>query len=63
MVTKKICPFCKEAYGVFGNNSLSLHEDRCCDKCNKNIVLPEREKDTEDSLAVHNASLEGENDK
>jgi len=42
MKTKKCC-FCKKPITDYGNNPAPVKESgRCCDKCNRNIVIPAR---------------------
>jgi hypothetical protein len=42
-MNKKICSICKKKYEGFGNNAEPINNGRCCDECNK-IVLLERIK-------------------
>ncbi|MDR2571535.1 MAG: hypothetical protein LBD23_14755 [Oscillospiraceae bacterium] len=42
---RKICGICKKEYEGFGNNPHpieTISNDRCCDSCNINIVIPVR---------------------
>ena len=38
------CCFCGEVIEGFGNNPepLKTYPNRCCDKCNNEVVIPER---------------------
>ena len=41
------CCFCEKEITGYGNNPWPLvtdRESRCCDDCNRNIVIPERVK-------------------
>lgn len=42
MKTEKCC-FCKKPITGYGNNPAPVKESsRCCDECNRNIVIPTR---------------------
>jgi hypothetical protein len=45
----KICSICKSKFVGFGHNPQPFYnlkvEDRCCDDCNKRIVITRREKE------------------
>lgn len=38
------CSICGNQYKRYGNNALPINDGRCCDKCNNDIVIPERIK-------------------
>lgn len=38
------CCICGKEYTHWGNNALPINDGRCCDKCNNDIVIPERIK-------------------
>ncbi len=42
MKKEKICSICKNTYTGLGNNAIPINSGRCCDKCNKDIVVPIR---------------------
>ena len=44
MDTIEICCLCGNGYIGFGNNAYPIKEDKCCDNCNKDYVIPERIK-------------------
>ena len=50
----KICSICKKKFSGFGNNpqpvkNLSV-DDRCCDDCNKTVVIPRRFREVNKEL-------------
>jgi len=38
----KKCSICKKSYSGFGNNAEPVNKGRCCDTCNKGVVIPIR---------------------
>ena len=36
------CSICGKQYEGFGNNAQPINDGRCCDECNKNVVIPRR---------------------
>ena len=42
MEEAKICSICGRPYIGFGNNAQPVNNERCCDSCNINIVVPRR---------------------
>lgn len=36
------CVFCNDKIYGYGNNPLPIIEGRCCDRCNKRLVVPHR---------------------
>lgn len=57
----KICCICKEPYYGMGNNPYPIKErGRCCDKCDAEVVLPERLKgiEEEEKKAIEKNALE-----
>jgi len=40
--TKAICCICKQPYEGYGNNAEPFEVGRCCDRCNKEFVIPYR---------------------
>jgi hypothetical protein len=36
------CSICGEPYTRFGHNAEPINHDRCCDKCNQDVILPAR---------------------
>lgn len=41
------CSICGKNYTGYGNNALPVNKGRCCDVCNKSIVVPRRIRDAE----------------
>lgn len=39
------CSICGKSYEGYGNNAQPINNGRCCDDCNKTIVVPRRIKD------------------
>ena len=42
MTDRETCSICLKPYEGFGNNAYPVNEGRCCDECNRNVVLPVR---------------------
>lgn len=42
MEEKMKCCFCEKMVKGLGNNALPIKNDRCCDKCNTEFVVPIR---------------------
>ena len=40
--TRKKCPICHRRYEGPGNNALPVWPGRCCDRCNRDYVIPMR---------------------
>jgi len=38
----KLCSICGEPYTGFGHNAQPVNDERCCEGCNWEIVIPER---------------------
>jgi hypothetical protein len=38
----KICSICEQSYSEYGNNAEPVNSGRCCDNCNRGIVIPSR---------------------
>lgn len=36
------CTFCGKEIRGYGNSSIPLSDDLCCDECNANVVVPYR---------------------
>ena len=36
------CSICGKQYEGFGNNAQPINDGRCCDECNKNVVIARR---------------------
>lgn len=41
---KYICCICGKEFEGYGNNPAPIKGDRCCDDCNKSVVIPARLK-------------------
>lgn len=39
---KQICSICGKEYVGYGNNAYPINDGRCCDNCNKEVVIPAR---------------------
>jgi hypothetical protein len=39
---RPICSICGQIYKGYGNNAYPINQDRCCDQCNQEKVLPQR---------------------
>lgn len=39
---KHKCPICHRTYTGYGHNALPVWPGRCCDKCNRDYVIPAR---------------------
>jgi hypothetical protein len=37
-----VCSICHEEADGFGNNARPINDGRCCDHCNRTIVIPAR---------------------
>lgn len=42
METTKKCSICGKIYEGHGNNASPVNDGRCCDKCDKEVVIPRR---------------------
>ena len=42
METTKKCSICGKIYEGHGNNASPINDGRCCDKCDKEVVIPRR---------------------
>ena len=42
MSTKQVCTICGAEFEGFGNNAAPVSNGRCCDECNKEVVIPAR---------------------
>lgn len=42
MSKDKVCDICGKRFDEYGNNPAPFKGERCCDKCNANIVIPMR---------------------
>ncbi len=51
---ERVCPFCGKTFVGYGNNSAPVSKERCCDKCNKSVVIPARIKQYVDMLNNQN---------
>ena len=40
----KKCSICGEYFEEFGNNAYPVNNGTCCDKCNREVVIPVRIK-------------------
>ena len=40
--TRKKCPICRRRYDGPGYDALPVWPGRCCDKCNRDYVIPAR---------------------
>ena len=40
----KYCSICHMPYSEYGNNARPVNDGRCCDRCNKEVVIPARIK-------------------
>lgn len=40
--TRKKCPICRKRYDGPGHNVLPVWPGRCCDRCNRDYVIPMR---------------------
>lgn len=40
--TSKPCSICQTLFSGWGNNAQPVNDGRCCDKCNRDIVIPAR---------------------
>ncbi len=40
--TRRKCPICHKRYDGFGHDALPVWPGRCCDRCNRDYVLPMR---------------------
>lgn len=38
------CSICGKQYEGFGNNAQPVNNGRCCDECNREVVIPMRIK-------------------
>ena len=39
---RRKCPICRKRYDGFGHDALPVWPGRCCDKCNRDYVIPMR---------------------
>ena len=39
---RRKCPICRKRYDGFGHNALPVWPGRCCDRCNRDYVIPMR---------------------
>mgnify|MGYP000340447511 FL=1 len=37
-----ICSICGKKYDGYGNNAQPINDERCCDECNRKVVIPIR---------------------
>ena len=37
-----VCSICGKKYEGFGNNAQPINNGRCCDECNRKVVVPFR---------------------
>lgn len=37
--TVKICSICGKPYVGYGNNAAPINDGRCCDECNRKVVM------------------------
>lgn len=40
--TRKKCPICRRRYDGPGHDALPVWPGRCCDRCNRDYVIPAR---------------------
>lgn len=40
--TRKKCPICRRRYDGLGHDAMPLWPGRCCDRCNRDYVIPMR---------------------
>jgi hypothetical protein len=39
----KVCPICGKKFNEYGNNCSPLYfEEKCCDRCNMDVIIPIR---------------------
>lgn len=39
---ENVCSICFKEFKGFGNNAMPVNEGRCCDECNRTVVLTAR---------------------
>lgn len=41
-IDEHICSICGKKYDGYGNNAQPINDGRCCDECNRKVVIPIR---------------------
>lgn len=41
-IDEHICSICGKKYEGYGNNVQPINDERCCDECNRKVVIPIR---------------------
>ena len=57
--TRKKCPICRRRYDGPGHDALPVLPGRCCDKCNRDYVIPARMMLLRQQMEEENEKNEG----
>lgn len=57
--TRKKCPICRRRYDGPGHDALPVWPGRCCDKCNRDYVIPARMMLLRQQMEEENEKNEG----